>query len=782
MISPAPKKRVGLHKNNIQNTAPLRFILARPLTRVAVMFIAGCAIGANLRFTYLYALAPTALTILIILIKKPAVRRVLAPLLAITAAVAYSCARLTPPSMLPQEGTYPIRATVASAASVRQDGAARFEVSGISLLMDGEWTPTTRGTAYVKAKSESSFKLLPGDMIELTGFILRPHPSVNPGGFNAVLWAKANTYMFTILSDSIVAVSGSRPVFMRMFASAGRALSGRIDALFAGGAPLIRAMLLGDRVNMPGWMNDDFARSGIIHLLSVSGLHVGFIYLMLNRLISWFHLSPRVRFGLLAVLLAAYACLAQLTPPVVRASIMLLYTAYAMVARRKPDPYTSLALSAALILLFRPGDILQAGFLLSFGCMLGITMLYGPLSKATRNIKLPAPIQNKISKSVCLSISAQVGALAPCAVTFGYISIAGVLTNLIAIPLAAMLFYVSVPILALDAFARPLAAILAYVPRLMIRALSFAARIGAAAGPILRVPKRLPAIMIIAIYTAICLFSDITALKIIWKAAISAALLAIGIIATVTPLSQARFVQLSVGQALAGTLHANGGAVVYDTGNDGRELIDYLLYTGDDIDDLIISHGHMDHCGGLNALLDSIIKVKRIHVTSGVGGDVDAAYGEALIKARGMGIPVNTLSRGDTLQTKCGEFQIIWPPENHRSSNANDTSVVALVTVNAHTMLFTGDIDNSAPTTGIDCDILYVAHHGSGSSTSDKFLLAASPDVAIISCGGTNAALPHPATLERLDDLDIPYLRTNQTGAITILLNRGDIKITCWKQ
>jgi competence protein ComEC len=766
---------------NASALIPRQFIAARPLLCVSVIFIAGTAIGATLNFSFLYYLPPLIFASLIILIKNKTARKAFCPFLSLSFvfcfAIALSSMRLTPYADLPSEATYQITAAVSTAASVRQDGAARFEVSDMRLLHGRNWVRIS-GIGYVKAESSSAFKFLPGDIIEFSARVLLPNAQANPGGFDSVKWAKSNGYAFTLLSSGRVEKTDYRFSLMRVFASVGNTVGDRIDRVFAEGAPIVKALLIGDRSEMDAATNGDFAKTGIIHLLAVSGLHVGFIYLMLNKLLGFLHLPPKARFAALAVLLAAYACLTALTPSVVRASIMLLYTSYATVVRKKPDPFTSLAFTAAVILLFRPGDILSASFLLSFGCMLGIFMLNKPMLKLTKKLKLP----RFIGSSVSFSISAQLGALAPCAVTFGYISPIGIIANMFAIPLAACLFYISVPLLILDVFLHDVAVVLAHVPRFIIEILKVIASLGSSAGLIVRIPKALPFIMIAAIYAVICLFSEIIQMKIKWKALLASALLAAGIFFTAYPLYQPRFVQLAVGQALAGVLHNGGGTVVYDTGGDGQELIDYLLYTGNDVDQLIISHGHMDHCGGLANLLDSVVRVKHIYITSGVGRDTEPMYDEALAKARAIGIPVDTLSAGDILRTNCGNLTILSPPPNTMSKNANDTSVVASVTINGHTLLQTGDIAGTVPLEGVDCDILSVAHHGSGSSTSLKFLKAASPEIAVISCGANNASLPHPTTIERLNVSGVPYLRTDETGAVIIQLKKGGYTVTAWKK
>jgi competence protein ComEC len=737
--------------------------------------MAGIALGAKAEYSRLFWLPVVGSIGLASLFRKRFAARVFALAVVLFFGIAWCSMRSSVPEGFPGEGDWRVRARVRTEIVLRGDGAARFDVSNLSFFIDTMWLPVSGG-AYVWIEDESAFALEPGDWIELNARVLLPQEQRNPGGFNARAWSLARGDFCTILCDRpITLLRSSGFSVARATARLRGSIGRRMDALFGSESPIARAMVLGDRETLPSEWRDAFARTGIVHLLAVSGLHVGFIYMMLRLLIDIFHPSPRARFLWLTILISGYALLTGMSPSILRASVMLLFLSYARVVSRKTDPATSLSVAASAILLFRPTDLQSMGFQLSFGCVFGIVMLASPLRRFLRRA-LPGKF-TKVADGLTLSISAQIGALVPSAAMLGWISITSLLANLIAVPIATLVFPLVIPTLLLDMFAHPAAVVIAWLPRLAIKSLLWIAQMGSRLGLIVRVPAMVPPLLGLGVYVCMFLCSDAVRISARSRAATAILILASGALSGVPAIMRTDYVQLDVGQALSGVLRADGETVIFDTGKDGQELVDYLTYVGANADAVFISHGHSDHYGGLAALIDSMIPVRTIYISSGVGGDIDPMYNEILAAARAKGVPVIPLSRGDKVLTPGGlAFDILWPPYGYESADANETSLVARVEVNGHAILWTGDVGVMEPLRGSNCDILQAGHHGSKTSTSETFLRYTTPNLALISCAKGSPYLPHPETLARLNDAGVATLRTDVCGAVTVYLDRDELR------
>lgn len=749
----------------------LRFLTRRKLLCATLAWMAGLAAGRLTPFHPAYLAAAAGGVGLWILFRRSAWGWIFSLAVFAFAGLAWCALRMQVPAF-PGEGNWTVRGRVEGTVTVRED-AARLDLSHLWIQTETGWTPQ-KGRAYAWVQDASAFSLRHGDEITLTGKWMLPQEQRNPGGFDQRMWLLQNGNHFMILSRTPVDVlKPARVSWTGVLFAFGEHLYGRMDALFGDMSPLFRGMLLGERTLIPETWNDDFARAGIIHLLSVSGLHVGFLYGMAALLLKRLGPGPWTSLGILCLLLGLYAVLTGLVSSILRASLMFAALALGKALGRKADPVTCLAAAALAILLVRPFDLFSAGFQMSFGAVLGLILLTRPLEKAFQ--WLP----RKIAQPVVLSFAAQAGAWIPMIACYGWVSWISPLTNLVAVPLSSLLFPFTVPVLLIDALWPGLAKILAWVPYGVMRLLYALANWTGSANLTLRIPAATTPLLAAGFYLTLFLASNAVKLRTAVRAACGAVLLAAGIASVAWTLSPTRYVQLDVGQASAGVLLAQRRCVVYDTGKDGTELVDLLMYTGEDVDILFLSHAHADHAGGLEALLDARVRIGRIVVAACDGGkDPDPSVAPLLLRAQAQGIRLETVAQGDALElTPQISAQILWPPRGHACGNTNDCSLVVRVAAGAHSLLWTGDISDSAePLRGVDCDVLQVAHHGSVHATGAAFLRQATPAVALVSSGKGNAyGHPAPALLERLEMAGATTFRTDQSGALTVYLDQPEL-------
>ena len=273
---------------------------------------------------------------------------------------------------------------------------------------------------------------------------------------------------------------------------------------------------------------------------------------------------------------------------------------------------------------------------------------------------------------------------------------------------------------------------------------------------------------------------------------LAAAVVAVAIAVVHRPDGVPRIVVLDVGQGDAILVEGGQGArLLIDGGPDpGRLLValdEHLPPWDRRIDVVILSHPHEDHAAGLATLLDRYA-VGQVFEPGMFGpGPGYAALNAELIN---LGIRRGTLSTGSRLRIDEFSFRVLWPdpgtvPERppDGGTGINNVSIVLLGEVDGHRVLLAGDIEE-----GIDprlvarglptVDLLKVAHHGSRTSSTDAFLAAVQPSIAVISAGrGNPYGHPAPATVARLEAAGSQVLRTDQDGTVTVDLAVGHIRV-----
>ena len=189
------------------------------------------------------------------------------------------------------------------------------------------------------------------------------------------------------------------------------------------------------------------------------------------------------------------------------------------------------------------------------------------------------------------------------------------------------------------------------------------------------------------------------------------------------------------------------------------------------LDAVALTHAHMDHLDGLNAVLENF-RVRELWVSR----DADsAAYRELVERARARGVSVMHWSRGESFQWDAVNGRVLWPEETNQAGPANNNdSLVLRLEHGGVALLLPGDIErqveSALATSGenVRAEFLKVPHHGSRTSTTGELLGATKPRVAVVSVGETNPfGHPHPDVVGRLRAAGVEVLRTDRNGAVT---------------
>ena len=230
---------------------------------------------------------------------------------------------------------------------------------------------------------------------------------------------------------------------------------------------------------------------------------------------------------------------------------------------------------------------------------------------------------------------------------------------------------------------------------------------------------------------------------------------------------------IDVGQGDSELVCCNGEYMLIDAGEPDASdaVLEYLDRHGiDKLDYLVCTHSHSDHCGGLDAVVESL-EVGTVF-TSPYAGDSPSyeIFTDAVYDA---GLELTVPELGESYRLGEASFSFIGPLEDY--DNLNDDSLVMRLEYGDTSFLFTGDMTSKAEkdliNDGADlrCDVLKVGHHGSSGSSCYQFLYEAQPGIGVISCEkGNSYGHPHEETLSRLNDADVTVYRTDLEGSIVI--------------
>ncbi len=704
--------------------------------------------------------------------------------------------------------------------------------------------PFERGMAQLSVyDSEAIFsESLPaiGDVVALDARVSSPARPTNPGQIDARQGALVRGVALTGWSPEAEVIGRASVTLAERAALARERVEARVSHLLPGWeGDTLKALLLGARTEL-GDFREDLADVGVVHVLSVSGLHVGFVALALLGLLRLARLPEQAADILCAVGVWSYAWLVGMMPPVTRAAIMATALCLSRATGRKQDGLNTLSAAFIVSLLLRPLDLLSTSFQMSFAAVLGIVLLQKPVAARFCALGLPKGVSDTLS----VSPAAQAGIAPVLLRVYGRSPLISVVANLPIVPVAAAAVYAGLAMLAFSVLGlAPLARVCAYVVAGLIRALATLAAWFARA----KIAPWMAAVcaMIVAFPGKSTGKRRMTAL--LTPLAAGGGALAIGLLAdskvffpramlltaagmagcavfyALMCVAQRRFVPskpvrrvltLTFAGALAVTLAASAWAVrpngltcvfldvgqgdgallrapdgrvhLIDTGaRDTSALLGAVSAYGSRIATVFISHPHDDHAGGLEALLGQA-PVERVVVPKYMPlSDAEDGFLRGIGLARALGVEVVAASAGDIFDLGGGARAAVLWPVTVEGGDANRSCLVLDIGYEGRSLLFTGDIGlrEDAFILAGDVDVLKVAHHGAREASGEAFLRGARPELAVISAGAGNAyGHPSPETLKRLDDIGARVLRTDVSGAVTVRLTKDGVQAAQYNQ
>jgi competence protein ComEC len=634
-----------------------------------------------------------------------------------------------------------------------------------------------------------------GDVVRLSGELALPRGPRNPGAFDFA------RYLIHRDIRSVMRVSEMRIVHRtRGPAAVASWISETVRRRVPGtSGDVVRALLLGGTRGLPEELTNAFRRSGTVHVLAVSGLHVGFVVLIVYTLLRCVRVPPRAARIAVVPFLVAFVAVVGPKASVLRAGAMATVLIAASTLGRKTNLLNTLGVSGFLLVAARPGALFDLGFRLSFAAVLGIALAFEPLRRHLGRAAGRKRAFRLATDAAALSLSAQLGVAPVLVAVGGELALAAPLVNPLVVPLAASAVASGMALLAAEALVPAAAPLLGASTWLCVRLMSaLVETVGGLTWASLPVASRQwPAILGLVAAVSVCLRGRTRRVKasglvgLLAAAGLAAALALAGPGRTST-----RVTFFDVGQGDAALIEcANGRTILVDTGrgplpgagggprtaDSGRDVIlPYLRREGvRRLDLLVITHAHADHVGGAGTVLAGV-SVGRLVVPPGLD-DMEQLRG-VLDVARQRGTRVQDVVAGDTVACGPSTLLVLAPGRDfdRRDTTENDMSVVTLLRLAGFGFLLTGDAEERSERavcrlqSDITTDVLKVGHHGSATSTGGGFLARASPRLSVISVGaGNRHGHPDPATLERLASAGSHVLRTDLDGAVVLILGDG---------
>ncbi len=556
------------------------------------------------------------------------------------------------------------------------------------------------------------------------------------------------------------------------------------------GRAIVGALTVGDKSQFSNEQQLVFQKTGISHLLAISGLHIGLAFLVSAWLFKWclapiaqiYNYLPRQRLVLIPALLSAfsYAALAGFAISTQRAMIMLSLYVFARFFARQLSLLKVLLIAVVVIFMIDPFSILDVGFWLSCSAVFVIGLIAEYKKTHQTGGEQETDDQSNKLSLIKLQPLLWLGMLPVTLLFFGKISILSPFVNLLLVPLFCSvlipftLFALVLDLSGLVALSHILLQVLSYCYVKVYWLLLWLTELPFAqiALPPMRSFEWIVCVLLIVAY----FFA--------WR--IRHGLLSVFIVLLVgfnqvknMASNEFNVTLLDVGQGLAMVVEGPDYVLVYDTGpafssgfNTAEAvLIPYLQHRGiRHIDTLIISHADNDHIGGLGALLEAF------EVTQILTSRVDKVPG-ATNCVTGQSWSVSSL-----------EFNIVSPDQN-TPEGSNNRSCVLRISNGYKTVLISGDIERQVEQyllrDGVDlsADVLLVPHQGSKTSSTVNFIDAVDPYLALIAAGYRNHyGHPHKDVVTRYQQRNIKVVSTIEGGSILLNIKNNSIILTSYRE
>ncbi|SFJ68285.1 ComEC/Rec2 family competence protein [Planctomicrobium piriforme] len=680
------------------------------------------------------------------------------------------------------------------------------------LQVDGTWQTVTG-----QARLEVTGHLVDvhvGDRVEVLGQLSRPGPPRNPGEFDYGDWLRTQGLSCQLRIEHpqavqrIGSVRGLTWTLARWRTAIRKECQQRLAAeLKPPLRGLAASLLLGDRTQLTDELKEQFAESGMMHLLAISGMNVGILLGMIFVMGRLMNLSSRQLAMTLIVTAILFTWITDHQASVIRAGLLAVLALIGGLSHRRVDGWNTLAACAVILLLWHPSDLFDIGAQLSF---LAVAAIYWAARLPWRQIwPQPTGLEAEVSpwmqrvrgwlklavETYVVTGAIWLATLPLTMATFHLVTPIGLLLDLLLVPLSTLVLGLGYLFLCVSLLAPWLGWLIA-IPfgwslGLMQSAVAWGQRV-----PLghFFVPA-MPGWWLGGFYILLGLtwLRPAKSSSMRWEFRVWPAWIILGLLLPFVPSTAQDFrcTFLSVGHGLACVIELpTGETVIYDGGTlgDGRRAeraLENLLWSRGirEVDTVLLSHADHDHYSGLFGLFDRF-PVRQFCLAAPCAGSGQSGVEELCELAAKRGAKLHLLQQDDSLlpirkDSPPVTIQVLHPREAIDGESDNAHSLVLSMTYAGRTILLTGDLEES----GLDAllarpplhvDVLLSPHHGGKASNVPALFRWASPDYVVVS--GGEESLPHLEKAAKASTL----LNTATAGAITFVIH-SDGQITVGK-
>ncbi len=687
----------------------------------------------------------------------------------------------------------------------RQNDLTRFQFACSSRLQGDAWIPIS-GTVQVDIHG-LAHDLNDGDQIELSGWASELPDRRNPGqrDLRATLLGRGLTGVIHVESPELIRNQHSNRSLRSLVR---RRLRSRFEHTLQEGIspdtlPIARALLLGDRSMLTTDVRSQFVQSGTMHLLAISGLHVGIVAMFLFGLARLLRCTPRIATVFMLVALLFYIDAADVRPPMIRAFVLIAVWGTGRLLNRPAFSANGLAAAALVLLTLNPTTLFDVGAQLSFlavatimWCLAlvrqrsddrNVDVAVAPDSPRARDALRPGWQRwlfrglRSVRRPLGISVAIWLVSAPLTASTFRILAPVGILLNIILIPLVSVAlcfgfcgllvgmtsdFLAAWPLTAFDLLLNGLMWITELVSRLE-------------AGHIAVKPIPLWCLTGIYVMVAAAMLRTLHRKKLSWFWPATVLWLLFGL---VLPNSYAKSsagqlvcTVLSVGHGLSVVIELpNDRVLVYDCGSAGRPqyaaatLQQFLGNKGiTAIDGLIVSHSDADHFNGIE-LLSEDVSIDRLLVSRHFPDPGQPGTMALFETVDRRGIPVEILRKGDRMNVDPSvSIEMLHPAPGDQFDSDNSASIVLEINFAGRSILLTGDLEDAGLRSLLrhsarDIDVLLAPHHGALAASPPELVKWARPRYVVASARQQF----DPRPLESLYGADSIVLTTSQSGAV----------------
>ena len=678
-------------------------------------------------------------------------------------------------------------------------------------IRDGCRWAQTSGVAWLRMPLTEP-PLNAGDQIEVFGTLVRIAGPSNPGQYDFSRHYRRQRILASLHCFNEQSITLLKPGGHRLISD----LRTRLDRLAWQYLPpeqasLTSAILLGNREQVDVDRRDKFLKTGTVHLLAISGLHVGILAGLMYVLFKAGWLGRTKCLLLTIAFVVFYAWLVEFRPPVIRASIFIVLFCLARLSGRTGQAFNILALAAMMVLMLNPTDLFSLGAQLSFLAVAAITFgkdwIFASDTDPLEQVVLATragwqkwwmSIRRGFRAAFVVSALVWLISIPLVAFHFHVLSPIGLIVNPVVMLPISLALYSGLAIFVFGDVLPWLARVAVVIGTASLAALEGVVGVAGSfsGGHFWTSGPHLWAVIIFYVGWVVLGLCPTTRVSTRSLCVIGVCWLLLGWVlpryaehwfdhGNRSPM-EVTFIDVGHGTSVLLEL-PNGKNVLYDCGSTSSSRYAVNTVSGvlwhkgiSRIDAVIISHADIDHYNGVAGIVERFV-VGRVFLSPMMLDSASHSVAELLEGLESEGVQTATLTADDLVDLgETVQMRVLSPGKTGDHSNDNSTSLVVAVECHGRTVLLPGDLERE----GMDrllqksptkCDLMMAAHHGSPNSAPARFLKWANPKYVAVSCGDRKFS---PESQKLFSDSGCVVRRTDTGGAISFVMHH-DGRIEC---